>query len=116
MTKSTHEPIKPVKKCPKLTKADTEAPVQKEVIKFLKEQGCWVMKITPTPGVPTGTADVFFCKEGLYGWIECKANKNSKRRPGQPQFIKKMDDWSYAKFVHKDNLAEIKKELGEMLK
>lgn len=103
-------------KPPKLTKADTESPVQAKVIKFLKDKGCWVMKVTPTPGVPTGTADVFFCKEGFYGWLECKANKNSKRRPGQPQFIKKMDEWGYAKFVHKDNWPEIQRELEWMLK
>lgn len=81
----------------------------------MKKKGCWVMKITPMPGIPDGTADIFFCKEGFYGWLECKATKSSRRRPGQPQFIKKMDDWSYAKFVHKDNLKEIQKELEQIL-
>lgn len=103
------------KKCPKLTKTNTEAPVQKEIIKFLKQKGCWVMKLTPMPGIPDGTADVFFCKEGFYGFLECKATAKSKRRPGQPQFVAKMDEWSYAKFVHKDNIKEIKRELEQML-
>lgn len=104
------------KNCPKLTKSDTEAPIQKEVIKFLKKNGCFVMKLTPMPGIPAGTSDIFFCKDGFYGFIECKAKKNSKRRPGQPEFIKKMNEWSYGEFVHKDNLEEIKRELEELLK
>lgn len=97
-------------------KKPKESPVQKEVIKFLKKHGCWVMKVTPVPGVPTGTADVFFCREGFYGWLECKATKTSKRQPGQPQFIAKMDDWSYARFVHNGNLEEVLKELEEILR
>lgn len=105
-----------VTKCPKLISSASESNFQKKVIKWLKDQGCWVMKLTPMPGIPDGTADVFFCKDGFYGWLECKATNISKRRPGQPQFIKKMDEWSYAKFVYKDNWKEIQKELEEMLK
>lgn len=79
-----------------------------EVIKWLKQQGAFADLYKEDL--------VFFCKDGFYGFIECKAKKTSTRRPGQPQFIAKMAEWSYGKFVHKDNLQETFKELGEMLK
>lgn len=101
---------------PKLTRKDTEAKFQKEVIKWLKHQGCWVMKITPMPGIPDGTADIFFCREGFYGFLECKKSRTAERRPGQEQFIQKMAEWSYGRVIYPENWEETTAELGEMLK
>lgn len=92
-----------------------EASFQSTVIKWLRKHGCFVMKVQAGPGVPAGTADVFFCKEGFYGWLECKASKTAKKQPHQPEFIKKMDEWSYARFVWPENWAKVQKELGGML-
>lgn len=88
----------------------------KTVIPWLKKQGCFVMKVQPGNGVPSATADCFFCKEGFYGWLEIKRAKNSQKRPGQDAFIKKMADWSYARFCYPSNWPEIKAELTEILK
>lgn len=103
-------------KLPKLTKTDLESKFQKDVIKFLKQHKCFVMKITPMPGIPDGTSDVFFCKEGLYGFIECKKSKNAKSRPGQDEFVKKMDEWSFGRKAYPENWDEVQKELEELLK
>lgn len=93
-----------------------EANFQSTVIKWLRKHGCFVMKVQASSFVPAGTADVFFCKEGFYGWLECKQSKSAKKQPHQPEFIAKMDDWSYAKFVWPgERWEEIKKELGEIL-
>ena len=93
-----------------------EVNFQADVIKWLKKQGCFVMKVQAGPGVPSGTSDVFFCKEGFYGWLECKQSKSAKKQPGQEPFVKKMDEWSYARFVWPGpRWTEVKKELGEML-
>ena len=73
------------------------------------------MKLKPGGGVPAGTADIFFCKEGFYGFIECKATKNSKVQLGQEPFISKMCAWSWAKFVYPENWQEIKIELDNLL-
>lgn len=105
-----------VTKCPKLIKSDSEGNFQKKVIKWLRDQGCWVMKITPMAGVPTGASDLFFCKDGFYGFLECKKSKIAKRQPGQEAFVKKMNEWSYAKMIWPANWEETKAELGEMLK
>lgn len=88
----------------------------KTVIPWLRKQGCFVMKLQPGNGVPSATADVFFCKEGFYGWLEVKQAKNSKKQPGQTAFVKKMDEWSYARFCYPANWSEIKTELAELLK
>ena len=93
----------------------TEAQFQTKVIKYVRSKKCWAMKVKPGLGIPTGTADIFFCKEGFYGWMEVKAAKNSKKQPGQEQFVKKMDGWSWAKFVYPENWSEVKLELDRLL-
>ncbi len=93
-----------------------EANFQSTVIKWLKSKSCFVMKVQAGPGVPKGTADVFFCKEGFYGWLECKQTKNAKKQPGQEPFIEKMNNWSYAQFVWPGKRwDEVKAELSQML-
>lgn len=90
-----------------------EKDFQKKVVQWLKKQGCFVMKTDPS--MHTGIADLFFCKEGFYGFIECKKSKTAKFRPGQKEFVDKMNDWSYATVAYPENWEQIKKELEEML-
>ncbi len=92
-----------------------EGKLQSEVAKWLRNQGCFVMVIQPQAGIPTGTADVFFCKEGFYGWLELKASKTSPFQPLQKQFLDKMDKWSWAKACWPANRDEIKAELTQIL-
>ena len=92
-----------------------ESTFQTKVAKWLRSKGCYVMVIQPQAGVPTGTADIFFCKEGFYGWIECKQAKTSPFQPLQKEFIKKMDDWSWAKVAYPANWGEIEAELAQIL-
>lgn len=93
-----------------------EKDFQATVIRWLKKQGCVVLKYEANATTRAGVADVFFCKEGFYGFLECKKSKNAKKRPGQQAFIDKMAEWSYGAFVYPENWDEIKKTLGEMLK
>lgn len=74
------------------------------------------MKTQPGPGTPVGVADVFFCKEGFYGWIEVKASKTAKFQPLQREFLVKMDNWSWAKAVYPANWEEVKAELDYSLR
>lgn len=91
-----------------------EKKLQSEIIKYLKAKGCYVMKCGGA-GVPTGTADVFFCIEGFYGFIEVKASKTSKFQPLQREFLEKMNNWSWAKAVYPENWSSIKEELDKIL-
>lgn len=90
-----------------------EAKFQSKIVKHLRSKGFWVMKLKPGFGVPAGTADIFFCKEGFYGWLEVKASKKAKKQPGQEAFIAKMAAWSYARFVYPENWEEIKAEIDQ---
>lgn len=92
-----------------------EKELQKRLVKWLKSQGCFVMTITVVPGVPQGTPDVFFCKEGFYGFAEVKANKKSKYQPLQKERIAKLMDWSWAKVVYPENWEDIREELEGIL-
>lgn len=92
-----------------------EAELQSAIVSFLKSKGCVTIKNQAGPGVPKGTADLVFFKEGFYGFIEVKAHKNSPFQIGQKEFLKKMDEWSFARAVYRENWSEVKQELSEML-
>lgn len=92
----------------------SEAKFQSEVIRWLRSKGFWAMKCQ-VPPAPTGTADIFFCYEGVYGWLECKTSKTARFQPLQKEFIAKMNEWSYARVTYPANWGEIKSELEAWL-
>ena len=93
----------------------TESKLQTEIAKYLRSLGCWVMVIQPQAGIPTGTSDIFFCKDGFYGFIEVKASKSSPFQPLQKEFVAKMDKWSWARVVYPESWREIKSELEKII-
>ena len=93
-----------------------EAKFQSNIIKFLRSKGCVVLKYQQNATTRASVADLFFCKEGFYGFIETKASKTASLRPGQKEFIEKMNNWSYGKIVYPAIWEETKKELEEILR
>lgn len=92
-----------------------ESVFQAKVIKWLKEQGCYVIKNSAVSGVPTGCPDLVFFKEGFYGFIECKPSSKSPYQPLQKLTLAKLDLWSWARAVYPENWEEIQKELVVIL-
>lgn len=92
-----------------------EADFQKNVIKWLRSQGCMVFKMQQNATTRLATPDIIFLKEGFWGAIECKAAKNSKFQPGQKEMVAKMNDMSWAVVAYPGNWPAIRKELEEML-
>ena len=92
-----------------------EANIQSKIIKFLKKKGCYVIKTKPGVGTPVGCPDIVFFIEGFWGAIECKARKNSPYRPLQKDTIAKLNNWSWCKVVHEDNVDAIMLELSAIL-
>lgn len=93
--------------------------MQQKITKWLRSQKCFVWKMQQNATTQAGASDLFFCKEGFYGFIEVKKTKSSPRRPGQEAFVKKMDEWSWAKMVwggKTSNWPEVREELKEILK
>lgn len=93
-----------------------ESDFQKKIVKWLRSQKCFVWKMQQNATTRVGVSDLFFCKEGFYGFIEVKKNKSAKRQPGQEVFVKKMNEWSWAKVVWPDIWPDVQNELKEILK
>lgn len=96
-----------------------EADLQAKIIKHLKKQGCIALKYPQNATTIAGVSDIFFCKEQFYGFIEVKKTRTSKRRPGQKEFVDKINEWSWAKIVwggEDSNWPEVQRELEEILK
>lgn len=93
-----------------------ESDFQATVIHWLRAKKCFVWKCAENATTQRGVADIFFCFEGFYGWLEVKKSRNAPKRPGQQAFIDKMDEWSWAKFVYPENWEEVKKELTKILR
>lgn len=92
-----------------------ESKLQSKFIKYLKAKGCYVIKTTPGPGVPTGCLDVFFIKEGFWGAVEIKSSEKAAWRPLQKETLEKLAAWSWAKKVYPENYEETIAELDKIL-
>lgn len=93
----------------------TEQKLQTEITKWLRQKGCYVIKLNATAGVPVGAPDVLALKDGFWVALEIKASKTAHKQPLQQETIDKLDEWSYAKFVWPDNWPLIQSELERML-
>lgn len=93
----------------------SEASLQGTVVKYLKAQGCYVIKTTPGPGVPVGCPDIIFFKDGFWGGLEVKASKTAPFQPLQKLTIEKLDKMSWCKAVYPENWKTIKLELEQIL-
>ena len=92
-----------------------ESVFQSIVIKWLKQQGCYVIKNSANPGVPAGCPDVVFFKGTFYGFLEVKPSKTAKFRPLQKETLAKLDDWSYAQAVYPENFPAIQAQILALL-
>lgn len=92
----------------------TETKLQRQVILWLRSNGFYVIKCQ-VPPAPTGCPDIFAVYEGWWIALEIKTSKSSRKQPLQVETVKKLDDWSYCKFVYPNNWPEVKAELEAML-
>lgn len=60
-----------------------ESKLQKKIIKFLKDQGGYVIKTRPQPGVPVGIEDIICLYLDRWAAIEVKASETAPFRAGQ---------------------------------
>lgn len=60
-----------------------EAKLQREIIKFLKDNGCYVLKLRPGMGVPRGAPDIVVLYGAAHCEIEVKASPTAPWQPGQ---------------------------------
>ena len=93
-----------------------EQKLQTKLATALRAMGAKVIKQDPSIGRQKGIPDLLILKDGWWGMIECKAHKNSPKRPGQQEWIDFASENSYGRFVYKENYDEVLDELKEMLK
>lgn len=84
---------------------------QAKLIKELKEEfpGCIVMKNDSSyiQGIP----DLLILHEDKWAGLEVKKSANAKKQPNQEYYVDKMNEMSFAKFIHPGNKEEILNEL-----
>lgn len=92
-----------------------ESVYQKKVIKKLKEMfpGCVIHKNDPTymQGIP----DLVIYYGHRWAMLEVKASEDSDEQPNQRYYVEKLNDMSFAAFIHPDNEAEVLDELQHAL-
>lgn len=103
-------------KPPKILRDDRESLLQQKIIKWLRSQGCRVVKCEQNATTRTGTPDIIFMKEQFWGVMEFKKAKNSPKRPGQQEWVDWANENSWGAFVYPANWSEIQKELESLLK
>ena len=92
-----------------------ERKIQQQLVKYLRSKGCYVLNISPSPGIPTGCPDVIALYEGWWGAFECKASKTAKFQPLQKQTINKLEKWSTMEVVYPSNYDEVIEKLDKIL-
>lgn len=95
-----------------------EKRLQTKVVKWLREQGCYVIK-TPggVAGIPTGCPDVIaLLPSGLWAALEIKASAAAKKQPLQQETIDKLSGMGYSSFVHPDNWLDVRHDLARLIK
>lgn len=100
----------------KRTHYSKESDFQRDVLRFLRLKGCFCLKLSAGPGVPTATPDIFFAHFGFYGFAELKLSKRSRLRPGQKEMVEKLNRLSYAKIIYPENFSELEEDLWDLRK
>jgi hypothetical protein len=64
-----------------------EGKLQSKIIRWLKDQGAYVIKTRPGPGTPVGCPDIVFLYRTQWGVIEVKGDAKSSWQPGQKETL-----------------------------
>jgi hypothetical protein len=85
----------------------TENRYQARLIKKLERMfpGCVVVK--NDPGYQQGILDLMVLYGPNWASLEVKASADSRVRPNQEHFVRKLDDMSFAAFIYPENEAEV---------
>lgn len=71
-----------------------EKKLQRQVIKFLKENGAYVIKTKPGMGTPVGCPDIIALYKTRWAAVEVKASASAPYRAGQLATLTHLRGWS----------------------
>jgi hypothetical protein len=93
-----------------------ERDFQRELIKDLEKRfpGSIVTKLDSShiQGIP----DLLILYKDRWATLECKRNKKASRQPNQKQYVDKMNDMSFSRFIYPENREEVLGELQQAFK
>ena len=69
--------------------------------------GCMVFKMVQIQGLP----DLLILYGEKWASLECKRSATAKKRPNQDNYVEKMNDMSFSRFVCPENKEEVLNEL-----
>lgn len=93
-----------------------ESSFQASLIKELKQRftDCIVLKNDPI--YKQGIPDLIILWNGLWAALECKKDAKAKHQPNQDQYVKRMNEMSFASFIFPENRKEVLDELEQSFK
>lgn len=92
----------------------TESRLQHLIIGFLKDNGCYVIKTRPQPGIPVGCPDIIGLYKDKWLAIEVKKSPKAPFRAGQEATLEFLGKNNIFVFVaHPENWPEIKTHLSK---
>ena len=93
-----------------------ESEFQKKLIKELKSKFPGSIILKTDPSYIQGCPDLLMLYGKHWAALECKRDKNSKKRPNQEYYISKMNKMSYASFVYPQNKKGVLNDLERTFK
>lgn len=102
-----------------------ESKLSREIARWLRQKGLYVLVTTPQSGIPDGCPDIVALMDGG-GWIalEVKASnpyrkdgvaKKGAFQPLQQETVKRLNGMYYSRVVWPENWSQVRLELVEMI-
>lgn len=93
----------------------TESRLQHLIVGWLKDQGAYVIKTKPQPGVPVGCPDIIGLYKSKWLAIEVKRSAKAPYRVGQEATLKHLNSQNWWVFTaNPESWPEIKRTLAEL--
>lgn len=88
-----------------------ESEFQSKLIKELKQMfpGCFVLKTDA--GYIQGMPDLLILYKDKWAALECKKEKDAKRRPNQEYYVDILNKLSFSRFIYPENKKEVLNDL-----
>lgn len=89
---------------------------QSDLIKEIKERypGCVVLKNDPR--YKRGIPDLTVLYKSKWAVLECKKEKKASKRPGQENYVSRLDKMSFSRFIYPENKEEVLNEMDAAFK